>query len=100
MLVSSSFSIKKGFVFPLLLCLALPESATRKYFCIKLVSKLPETNRTFWENKINNNVIRDRKRRNELKKNGWKVIVIWQCEIKAKAKKERRLNRLIKQLTI
>lgn len=63
-------------------------------------SKLPESNKDFWEKKIGDNVKRDRKHRSELKKIGWKVIVVWQCEIKASANREKRLSRLIKEITI
>ena len=61
-------------------------------------SKLPESNRDFWGGKIDDNVKRDWKHRNELKKLGWKVIVVWQCEINVKTKREKRLGRLVKQI--
>lgn len=51
----------------------------------------PETNRTFWDKKIDGNIVRDRQNLRQLKKGGWAVLVIWQCQIKDKAK-------LIKQL--
>lgn len=44
--------------------------------------KLPETNRSFWEDKINRNRARDKETNNELLKNGWKIITIWECELK------------------
>lgn len=47
-----------------------------KYF------KLPETNRSFWEAKINRNRARDKETNDELLKNGWKIITIWECELK------------------
>lgn len=43
-------------------------------------SKLPETNINFWRNKILQNVERDRKNIAMLKRLGWKVLVIWECE--------------------
>jgi len=61
-------------------------------------SKLPETNADFWEKKILDNVARDRKNIEKLKSEGWNVIVIWQCEIKSKAKREERLKRLTEQI--
>jgi len=45
-------------------------------------SKLPETNLEFWGKKISDNVIRDQRNTEKLKEDGWKVIVIWQCELK------------------
>lgn len=43
---------------------------------------IPKTNREFWEKKLKGNVERDKKAREQLSQMGWKVIVIWECEIK------------------
>ncbi|HWQ47742.1 MAG TPA: DNA mismatch endonuclease Vsr [Methanosarcina sp.] len=61
-------------------------------------SKLPETNVEFWEKKISDNVARDRKNIEKLKDGGWNVIIVWQCEIKSKAKREERLKLLVEQI--
>lgn len=42
----------------------------------------PETNRKFWKNKIESNVRRDRLVNSEFKKKGWKVLRIWEHELK------------------
>lgn len=47
-------------------------------------AKLPETNKEFWENKINYNIERDKNNQLVLRKLGWKIIIIWQCELKNK----------------
>jgi len=47
-------------------------------------AKLPETNKEFWENKINSNIERDKNNQLVLRKLGWKIIIIWQCELKNK----------------
>lgn len=39
----------------------------------------PQTNAEFWENKRLGNVKRDRKNIRELKKNGWQVLIVWEC---------------------
>lgn len=44
-------------------------------------SKLPETRKDFWSEKIGATIERDEKNITELKKLGWTVYVIWQCEI-------------------
>lgn len=44
--------------------------------------KLPETNKDFWENKINSNMERDKKNQHKLEKLGWKIIITWQCKLK------------------
>jgi DNA mismatch endonuclease, patch repair protein len=45
-------------------------------------SKLPVSNADFWRDKIFENVRRDRRRVSELKKLGWRVLTIWECEAK------------------
>ncbi len=45
-------------------------------------AQLPQTNRLFWDRKINGNVERDQKNYKKLQMNGWQYLVIWQCEIK------------------
>ena len=44
----------------------------------------PESNREYWEKKINRNVERDHTNYSELKNLGWKVLVIWECQLKKK----------------
>ena len=38
---------------------------------------------------------RDRRVQKELKKEGWRVLTVWECEIKDEAKLERRLRRFL-----
>lgn len=40
--------------------------------------KLPATNRKFWKDKINKNAERDKKITKKLRKDGWKVIRVWE----------------------
>ncbi len=42
----------------------------------------PKSNIEFWQEKFTKNKARDRKKKRELEKLGWKVIVIWECQIK------------------
>jgi DNA mismatch endonuclease (patch repair protein) len=44
-------------------------------------SKLPSSNVDFWQEKLSRNVQRDRKNYRELRKLGWHVELIWQCDI-------------------
>jgi len=41
----------------------------------------PKTNSDYWESKINKNIERDKKNRREITKLGWKVIIIWECNV-------------------
>lgn len=44
-------------------------------------SHIPKSNKGYWKPKLERNVKRDIKHRQELRELGWKVIVIWECEI-------------------
>ena len=56
--------------------------------------KLPETNKEFWENKINSNIERDKKNQYKLEKLGWKIIIVWQCELKNKKMMTKKLKEI------
>lgn len=62
--------------------------------------KLPESNHEFWKHKIEKNIERDKQIIAQLEKDGWKVIIIWQCEIRNNEKCNMRLNELIDELKI
>lgn len=42
----------------------------------------PESNKNFWYTKLERNKARDAKNLSELEKNGWEVLIIWQCQLK------------------
>jgi DNA mismatch endonuclease Vsr len=44
----------------------------------------PETNKSFWEDKIAKNKARDQKNYVKLNESGWDCLVIWGCETKKK----------------
>lgn len=48
------------------------------------LSHVPKSNREYWVPKLERNVLRDANKDEELRKLGWHVIVIWECEIKPK----------------
>lgn len=60
--------------------------------------KLPSTKKEFWEAKIGDTIKRDQKNYSDLSNSGWKVIVVWQCELKNKELKEAKLSHLIKEI--
>ena len=47
-----------------------------KYAC------LPKTKIDFWKNKLEGNKLRDKLKQSQLKDLGWKIINVWECEIK------------------
>ena len=44
--------------------------------------RIPQTRTEWWQAKIEGNVARDKRQQEELRKLGWKVLVIWECEVK------------------
>ena len=46
----------------------------------------PKSNPDFWKKKIETNIARDKKKIVELETLGWKVIVVWECELKKQLK--------------
>lgn len=56
---------------------------------------MPVRNREYWEGKIARNKTRDFSTLFALKKLGWKILVIWECEIRTGADLERRLKRFL-----
>ena len=63
-----------------------------KYF------KIPETRTEFWKEKLTGNANRDQLNQKALRELGWKVMVIWTCEIKKKDEFISKLTRLSKDL--
>lgn len=59
-----------------------------KYF------RLPKSNVEFWKEKIERNVSRDARNEAELKVLGWRIIRVWECEIRAFSEREEYLKRL------
>lgn len=45
-------------------------------------AKRPATNKKFWNEKIEKNITRDREAQAALEDLGWRVAVIWSCEVK------------------
>lgn len=56
---------------------------------------MPVANRPFWQGKLEGNAARDRRHRTALKKLGWRVAVVWECETRKLAQLQRRLTRLL-----
>jgi DNA mismatch endonuclease, patch repair protein len=56
----------------------------------------PKSRVSFWQKKFCQNVERDRTRAKELKKLGWRVSVIWECETKDLARLERKIRSILR----
>jgi DNA mismatch endonuclease (patch repair protein) len=57
----------------------------------------PSTNREFWDRKIDGNVARDAANVRALRRAGWKVLVVWQCATKDRARLEKRLGEFLSE---
>lgn len=58
---------------------------------------IPKTRTEFWTEKINGNKKRDKKNTELLLQKGWKVITVWECELK-KDKLDQTVEKLIHEL--
>jgi DNA mismatch endonuclease, patch repair protein len=43
---------------------------------------IPRSRVDFWEKKFAENVERDNRNRKDLRREGWKVIVVWECQLR------------------
>ncbi len=59
---------------------------------------VPKTRTDFWMEKIGRNVANDKRQQEELKNQGWRVLVVWECELRP-SHRERTLERLFYSLT-
>ena len=61
-------------------------------------ANLPKTNYEFWKNKIDENIQRDKKIYEQLKVQGWNVLILWQCQLNNQNNIKRTIDKLIKNL--
>lgn len=61
--------------------------------------KMPKSNVDFWERKISHNKARDVSNTAVLKMMGWKVIRVWECDVKTKGRRDFTLRRLFAAIT-
>ena len=60
--------------------------------------KWPTSNEEYWRTKILKNIERDRRNISQLQELGWKVIIVWECELKKRSAQER-LARLVNEIS-
>lgn len=56
----------------------------------------PQNNAEFWKNKIKTNIERDLRKENQLTELGWRIVTIWECQLKPKRREETLLKLLEK----
>jgi DNA mismatch endonuclease (patch repair protein) len=55
---------------------------------------IPKSNSAFWQRKIDANRNRDSRHIRQLRTSGWKVVIVWECEVKQKGGVEREVARI------
>jgi len=59
---------------------------------------MPSTRIDFWERKFERNVVRDKANQVALREEGWKVLVVWECELSNIDKRMCSLPKLIREI--
>jgi DNA mismatch endonuclease, patch repair protein len=54
--------------------------------------RIPVANKTFWEEKISTNRTRDARKAQELRRIGYRVLTVWECDVKNVVRLERKLT--------
>lgn len=55
----------------------------------------PKSNIGFWTNKLEGNVIRDCLTEKALEEMGWRILIVWECEVKTLVRNNARLRAMI-----
>ncbi len=58
--------------------------------------RVPKTNEDRWREKLEGNRARDKRNQIVLKSKGWRVLVIWECELRDRV--EERLDELVEEI--
>jgi DNA mismatch endonuclease (patch repair protein) len=58
---------------------------------------VPSSNVDFWQRKIAKNRERDGRSQKQLRREGWKVLTVWECETKNKSRLAKRLSRFLER---
>jgi len=84
-----------------------PDIVFRKRRCVVFVNgcfwhghdcprgSAPSSNVAFWQRKISKNRERDHRVGNQLRKEGWRILTVWQCGTKNRTKLLQRLSQFL-----
>jgi DNA mismatch endonuclease (patch repair protein) len=59
------------------------------------IAHQPKSNSAFWENKFKTNQARDARNIIDLERAGWRVLVVWECELTSQAAVEQAATRVV-----
>jgi len=57
--------------------------------------RIPKSNTNYWVPKLARNIERDYARAHLLRKLGWRVLILWECELRNMAQTRRRLRKFL-----
>lgn len=58
----------------------------------------PATNSAFWEDKRQGTVLRDASKTSALEEQGWRVLSVWECELKDTCALEAKIKRFLSEI--
>lgn len=58
-------------------------------------AQIPRTRRNYWQAKLTRNVARDARVKRQLRAEGWKVLVVWECQLANLYTLSRRIRRFL-----
>ena len=58
----------------------------------------PKSRRDYWKPKLERNAVRDRQVRKELRRKGWRSLVIWECELDRAGRLARKITKFLGDL--
>ena len=58
--------------------------------------RLPRANRSYWKNKQIKNYRRDLRNARALRRNGWSLLTLWECELRKKKVVDARVTRFVR----
>jgi DNA mismatch endonuclease (patch repair protein) len=66
------------------------------HICMR--GRIPQSNSQFWEAKLSRNKERDKRNDRSLRKLGWSLIVVWECQCSSANKLQLTIKRISKRL--
>ena len=60
--------------------------------------RIPDTNPVFWQSKVSVNQARDKRNHRLLRREGWRVIRIWECQLAKNGTRNVALARLVSRI--
>lgn len=58
--------------------------------------RIPKSNVEYWTSKIKRNIERDKENKRDLKRLGWRIVDVWECQLRAPKWEDRLLRQILK----